>query len=778
MGVNFCSLSIFNTMASNLSEGMRLHAKYTDGEFYPATVVQVSESKNRAKAPVKVSFTGYDEEKWCSLDNLKSKKLPKAAEAAAPKGKAKAKAKAKATAKAKAKAPEIDIALVKKGMKFQAKADDGKYYSAEVVALKTKGGDKPVKINWVGYTSASDEWVGVADIRCKKLKEATAEKRKASEKPKLTTKEQQMRKVATQDGFFAALDQSGGSTPKALKLYGVEETEYSGDAEMMDQVHKMRSRIITNPKFNGRRTIGAILFEATMDREITGLASAKYLWQKKRVVPFLKIDKGLADEKDGVQLMKDMPQLDALLDKANEAGIFGTKERSVIKSANKAGIKQVAEQQFKVGLQIIAKGIVPMLEPEVDINAKDKAECEEILLDELMAGLDKLAPDQKVMFKLTIPTKTNLYLPLMGHPNTVRVVALSGGYDRAKSCEMLKENAGMIASFSRAFAEGMSAKQTDEEFTKTMDESCKAIHDASRALKKKAFQMVKVASQPGFFSALDQSGGSTPKALKLYGIEESEYNGDAEMMDKVHEMRSRIIKNPQYHGGRVIGAILFEATMDRQIGMSRSAKYLWEEKNVVPFLKIDKGLADEKDGVQLMKDMPDLDKLLDKAVRAGIFGTKERSVIKDANKDGIKAIVEQQFAVGLKIIAKGLVPMLEPEVDINSPKKAECETMLLECLQEGLAKLTPDQKVMFKLTIPSKTNIYKPLMEHPNTIRVVALSGGYNREDSCKQLAANNGMIASFSRAFAEGMSAKQTDEEFSALMNKSCDMIYKASRT
>merc|ERR1712070_1329749 len=217
-----------------------------------------------------------------------------------------------------------------------------------------------------------------------------------------------------------------------------------------------------------------------------------------------------------------------------------------------------------------------------------------------MGGLGKLTPDQKVIFKLTIPTKTNLYLPLMGHPNTVRVVALSGGYNREDSCKMLAENAGMIASFSRAFAEGMSAKQSDEEFTKTMDMSCKMISEASRALKKKAAQMVKVKDQPGFFSALDQSGGSTPKALATYGVEESEYNGEEEMFTKVHEMRTRIIVDPCYHGARVIGAILFEMTMDRKIKGVPTAQFLWREKNVVPFLKIDKGLQEEKDGCQLM----------------------------------------------------------------------------------------------------------------------------------------------------------------------------------
>merc|ERR1719440_919436 len=232
--------------------------------------------------------------------------------------------------------------------------------------------------------------------------------RRAKAMKSMTAKEEQLKIISSKDGFFAALDQSGGSTPKALSLYGVDESQYSGEAAMMAKVHEMRARMITNPKFNGRRTIGAILFEATMDREIAGLGSAKYLWQKKRVVPFLKIDKGLAEEKDGVQLMKDMPQLDELLDKAVAAGIFGTKERSVVKSANKAGIKKIVEQQFAVGKQILAKGLVPMLEPEVDINAKDKGKCEDLLLAALLEGLGKLKEDQKVMFKLTIPTKANL----------------------------------------------------------------------------------------------------------------------------------------------------------------------------------------------------------------------------------------------------------------------------------------------------------------------------------------------------------------------------------
>lgn len=593
-----------------------------------------------------------------------------------------------------------------------------------------------------------------------------------------SARQEQLRKVEFDDGFFAALDQSGGSTAKALKLYGIDESEYSGDEQMFDKVHEMRTRIITNAKFSGERIVGAILFEATMDRTISGKPSAQYLWEEKKVVPFVKIDKGLVDEKDGVQLMKEMPTLDALLDRAVAAGIFGTKERSVIKSANPAGIQAIVDQQYEVGRQVLAKGLVPILEPEVDINAADKEECERLLLDALMQGLRKLAPDQRVMFKLTPPSRCNLYLPLVSHPNTVRVVALSGGYGRKDACRILKENVAMIASFSRAFSEGMSAKQSDEEFTKAMDESCEEIYQASRAPSDRDYMLAKVAFQNGFLSALDQSGGSTAKALKLYGVEESEYSGDDEMFDKVHEMRTRIITNPVYHGARILGAILFEQTMERSICGKGSARYLWEDRKVVPFLKIDKGLMDEKDGVQLMKEMPALDALLDKAVAAGVFGTKERSVIKQANEAGIRAAAEQQFEVGRQVLAKGLVPILEPEVDINAPDKGKCEALLLDALMEGLAKLAPDQRVIFKLTIPSTPNLYAPIMKHPNTIRVVALSGGYNREEACKVLAANAGMIGSFSRAFAEGLSAKQSEEEFTQTLDNSIEMIYQASST
>jgi fructose-bisphosphate aldolase class I len=289
-------------------------------------------------------------------------------------------------------------------------------------------------------------------------------------------------KVATGRGFIAALDQSGGSTPKALAQYGVDPSEYSGEEEMFDRVHEMRSRIMTSPAFSGERVLGAILFEGTMDRTVAGLPTATYLWQERGVVPFVKVDQGLADEDaDGVQLMKDMPGLDALLVRAREAGVFGTKMRSVIKRASASGVQRVVDQQFAVGLRIVAAGLVPILEPEVDIHAPDKAEAEVLLRDALLAGLDAVPADQQVMFKLTLPEQDGFYAPLVAHPRVLKVVALSGGYSRDEANARLTRNPGVIASFSRAFVDGLSADMDAAAFDATLDASIAAIHAASVA---------------------------------------------------------------------------------------------------------------------------------------------------------------------------------------------------------------------------------------------------------------------------------------------------------
>ena len=286
-------------------------------------------------------------------------------------------------------------------------------------------------------------------------------------------------KMRNEKGFIAALDQSGGSTPKALKLYGVEESEYSGDDEMFAKIHEMRTRIVTSKAFRGDRIIGAILFENTLDRDIAGKNSAAYLWQEKNIVSFLKVDKGLVDETEGVQVMKPIPNLDELLDKSNERDVFGTKMRSVIKQANSEGIKSIVDQQFEIGQQILAKGLVPILEPEVDIHCPDKAEAEKILKENTLAHLNNIPDGEVVMLKLTLPDEPNFYMDLIEHKAVLRVVALSGGYTREEANQKLEQNNKLIASFSRALLEGLGAKQTQDEFDSVLDSSIQSIYDAS-----------------------------------------------------------------------------------------------------------------------------------------------------------------------------------------------------------------------------------------------------------------------------------------------------------
>jgi len=291
--------------------------------------------------------------------------------------------------------------------------------------------------------------------------------------------QQMFEQVKAGKGFIAALDQSGGSTPKALKLYGVEESEYSGDEAMFDLIHQMRSRLIKSKVFTGDRIVGAILFEMTMERQIDGIGSAEFLWNNKKIVPFLKIDNGLAAESNDVQLMKPIPELSARIAAANKHGVFGTKMRSVINLANAAGIEAVVAQQFEIGKEIIAGGLIPIIEPEVNIKSEQKAQAEEILKTSLISHLNKLNENQTVMLKLSLPTKPNLYQDLVNHPRVLKVVALSGGYSRDDANKMLAENKGVIASFSRALTEGLSAKQSDDQFDALLDSTIQSIFDAS-----------------------------------------------------------------------------------------------------------------------------------------------------------------------------------------------------------------------------------------------------------------------------------------------------------
>jgi len=291
---------------------------------------------------------------------------------------------------------------------------------------------------------------------------------------------QQLAKICSDNGFIAALDQSGGSTPKALKLYGITDTHFNSDNEMFDIVHQMRTRIMTSASFNGDRLLGAILFEDTLDRDVDGINSAKFLWQQKRVVPFLKVDKGLMDTANGVQIMKPIDQLDSLLQKAKAQDVFGTKMRSVIKLANSQGIAELVAQQFAIGKHISRAGLIPIIEPEIDINCTEKSAAEVMLKEQLLLQLDQLNDEQRVMLKLTPPEQANFYSECINHPKVIRVVALSGGYNRTEANRRVAENQGMIASFSRALTEGLSAQQSDDAFNDTLNHSIESIFQASK----------------------------------------------------------------------------------------------------------------------------------------------------------------------------------------------------------------------------------------------------------------------------------------------------------
>lgn len=620
----------------------------------------------------------------------------------------------------------------------------------------------------LGYDQSESEFAENLANACKAIHQASTA---------VSAKEEQMMKINSQDGFFAIMDNTGRAVARALKRYGIILHEKDGNVKM----HQMITRIVTNDHFCGSRVIGTVLSEQTMDLPICGLPSAKYLWSQKGTVPFLKIDNGLMPEANGVQLMQfeaaDLPQLTNLLDRAAAAGIFGTKQRSLIKQADVKGIKAVIDQQLEMCHHVWAKGLLPILQPEVDINSTEKAACERVLLDTLLDGIERLRSDEKLVLLLTLPTKTNMYLPLMGHPNVIRLVALSGGYSQKKSSKMLRDNVNMIAGFGRAFVEGMSVKHTEREFSKVLENSCTALFDASKSLAIREEQLVKLTIQNGFFVGMDQDASTMPKMLTPYGVTAEQYANEEAMMEKAHQMCTRIITNTHFNGSRCIGIILTDYAIASRVGKLPCPKYLWDYRRIVPFMKLDSGLAPEEEGVWRFKEIRHLGQKIEKAIRAGIFGTICRSVIRLPSSTGIRSVVDQQMKMAKQVIKKGMVPIIQIEVDIKSPNRAKCERLLLTALMRELEELESGQRVLLDLVIPSTPGVYNQLIKHPNVVRVLAVSGGFGQEEACKLLEQNGGMIASFGRAFTEGFHVTQTDKEFTTQIVQACKRLFDASR-
>jgi len=591
----------------------------------------------------------------------------------------------------------------------------------------------------------------------------------------MPTKQLQTTKVANTDGFFVALQ----STPEhALKNYSLDPSLYPTLKEKLGVVHVMRTRIFTHPHFNGARVLATVLREDTMLLEVEGMPTARYLWEQKNIVPFLKLDHPVTEERDGVQLLGKLSNLDQLLEKASAAGMFGAVCQSYARLANTQGIKALVDQLFKTARRIMSKGLVAVLRPEVSIESPDKEDVERLLLDALIVSLDELRSDEKVIFWLTPPDRRNMYLPIIGHPNTIRVVALSGGYGRSTACEKVRENVGMIAGFNCAFVEGLTLDSPDDAFTKTLDASCDYLFKVSRRLPPKEEQVSKVQHQDGFFAAFDQDGGHRHKVLASYGIEQQSFATDEEeAISILHEMHTRIITHPNFNGSRVIGVFYTYASMERPVLGIPLPVYLWERKHIVSFLKIDKGLKPERNGVQLPKDIPDLEDLLDRSLELGVFGAKLKTMIKRADAAGIRRAVEKHFELGRRVLAKGLIPILHLEVDISSPEKAACERILRQEVQAALRGLRAQEKIILEFSLPEKPDMFAALVRSSSVLRLVFSSGGFSKKDALQRLTLNQG-IGGFGRAFFEEMRTQQTDKEFSKTLRDACQGTYEASRS
>eukprot|EP00931_Biecheleriopsis_adriatica_P051297 TRINITY_DN29739_c0_g1_i1.p1 TRINITY_DN29739_c0_g1~~TRINITY_DN29739_c0_g1_i1.p1 ORF type:complete len:1305 (+),score=285.02 TRINITY_DN29739_c0_g1_i1:47-3916(+) len=583
-------------------------------------------------------------------------------------------------------------------------------------------------------------------------------------------KEVQSSKVQNMDGFFAALDQGGKSV---LQKYGAA-VDNLDEQELQTQLTKMRKRILSDPALNGSRVLAMAISEDFMDVEIEGLPSPEYLWKVKDIVPFVKVDKGLQAERNGVQLAKLPAQLDRLLDKAVSRQLFGAKARCAIRLPNTAAIKAAVEQQMSLAKTACAKDLVPVLLFEVDINSPQKAECEMILCKELLAGLDSLRQTEKVVLWMTLPTVPNRYTSLCGHPCLIRLVGLSGGLEHAEACRQLSNNVGMIAGFGRAIVEGLKEELDDEMFTKVLDDSISKVFEVSKSRSSKFEQMIKMTDQEGLIATFDQEGDSLREQLSNYGIDCSD--NEQQMRNEAHDMRSRVITNHRFNGSRIIAVVLPEDSMAREMGRMLTAKYLWEVKRIVPLLKIDRGRLPEKDGVQLLRGADKLSAAMDKAIAFGCLGVKFRSIIRLPSAVGIKAAVEQQVEVAKQCLAKGLLPVLHLEVTTESPDKAGCERILRQALMAGLRQFGTKDKVLLELSIPETADNYRPLLQHKRAARVAFLSGGCGLQEACKKLTQNPGVIAAFGRALLEGLSVKQTDTQFTKKMEKSVKAVLTAS--
>lgn len=568
----------------------------------------------------------------------------------------------------------------------------------------------------------------------------------------MPTKQLQMTKFVDMDGFFVSL-----CIPpeQPLQAWSIDPRRFVTRREKAKVARFSPIRIITHPKFNGARVLAAVISEEAMLWEVEGMPTARFLWEQKNIVPFLMIDDTLSKGKDCMQLSGKLARFDELLEKASAAGIFGTACQTCVRLATIQGVKTLVDQLFKIARHIMSKGLVAMLSLEVSDELREKQKVELLLLDALIEGLEELRSDEKVVFWLSPPDRPNMYLPLIGHPNTLRVVSRG-----CTHCKRVKDNIGMIGTFHTCFVEGLTLDTPDDAFTDVLDTTCDALFQVSCRLPPKEEQKSKIHHQDGFFAAFDEDGVSHRNVLLKCGVEEHAFVTDVEEMSRLQKMQTDIIKHPKFNGSRVIGVFINVALMERLVSGIPLPVYLWERKHILSFLLIERGLMPENSGVQQPDDTHDLEDVLDRAVSLGIFGAKMNTLIKRPDDAGIYAAVVRHFALGRRALAKGLIPVMHLEVDIDSPQKAACEAILEQELQRAARCLGLHEELILKLTLPEKPDTYAALLRSSSVVRLLFASDGHSNKGAWMRLKANQSVV-SIGRAFIEDMMMNHTDKAF-----------------
>lgn len=477
--------------------------------------------------------------------------------------------------------------------------------------------------------------------------------------------------------------------------------------------------------------------------------------------------------KNGVKLMKKVPSLDSILDAAAEAGIFGTKMKSVIKSPDKVGIPKLVQQQFQWGLKMFAKGLVPVHLIEVE-NKAAKAQCEELLVNALLSELSKLQTFEKVVLWLSLPSRPNGHLQLMHHPNVIRVVASSGSYSHSDLSKLLADNVGLIAGFGRAVIQDLRDDMSDDDFTTKLDSACQSFFKLSKNKPVRDAQMAKITFQRGCMVPFDQAS-SIPAMVEAYGADTSKISQER-LEDEFHKIRTRIMCNPKFNGSMVFATVLTKATCVQQVDGMPTPKYLWEVKRIVPFMKIESGLQQESDGVRLMKQSEQFDDTMETALASGCLGVKLRIVIRLPKAKAIEGALKQMFSYASRLLAKGLVPLLQVEVEPTSPDAAACEKILRQSLKDHLNLLNKGEQVMFSLCLPVKPNTYKALSDHRNTIRIMGLQDNLSNDEAMAKLEENDSISAGLIKPLLHGLSARQTEQEFTKTLEKQLAQLVQAS--